>query len=535
MARVNVMPENKTRDAGAEEKRPGAPTPLDEKLLAALLQQEKPRPFPASGFGTVNCADCHPKKSEAYLNLSGVIYPGERLHRQAGLDFLSTAGKADFKRPSEKEIFEAAPPEEKLATLINRLPENLQLQLKEKKFTLATDFKTLSEILPGTTLSKQAEQVLSGLKSIQIDGNGETRLCLKLDRQSLPLTGTVPILGRLKEINLADEKGQISCSLQTTIGPDGTSKLHLGNLQGVSITLAKTEGDTALPLKWLELQKDQGKTSISVGLESPYALIGEKKPIIPISLPLEKLEGGQAIQDLAGNLHRLKEMENLLKTKDVGPLLQDLPEKATAFKETIAAFLSGIETIDKKGDTVTILRNSQVKHNLGGVDLVLNPCLTLKFSPSNRAPAIDKLGGVTVMLPVPGELGLGDNLPVPIDSLRLSPKYGGQRDLTLGTGGIVADYVKVKVDGNLQAVTDASGNYLVKTRLMNPLGGQKDKLNLNLRFDQQGRLNMLPSELLDIVSAASAQGADLSLSGAGKVLLSGGTKLAATAGWLFGY
>nr|HNH75397.1 hypothetical protein [Candidatus Obscuribacter sp.] len=181
------------------------------------------------------------------------------------------------------------------------------------------------------------------------------------------------------------------------------------------------------------------------------------------------------------------------------------------------------------------LRNSQVKHNLGGVDLVLNPCLTLKFSPSNRAPAIDKLGGVTVMLPVPGELGLGDNLPVPIDSLRLSPKYGGQRDLTLGTGGIVADYVKVKVDGNLQAVTDASGNYLVKTRLMNPLGGQKDKLNLNLRFDQQGRLNMLPSELLDIVSAASAQGADLSLSGAGKVLLSGGTKLAATAGWLFGY
>lgn len=46
---------------------------------------------------------------------------------------------------------------------------------------------------------------------------------------------------------------------------------------------------------------------------------------------------------------------------------------------------------------------------------------------------------------------------------------------------------------------------------------------------------MLPSELLDIVSAASAQGADLSLSGASKVLLSGGTKLAATAGWLFGY
>lgn len=140
------------------------------------------------------------------------------------------------------------------------------------------------------------------------------------------------------------------------------------------------------------------------------------------------------------------------------------------------------------------------------------------------------------MLPVPSELGLGDNLPVPIDSLRLSPKYGGQRELTLGTGGIVADYVRVKVDGNMQAVTDAGGNYLVRTRLMNPLGaGRQDKLNLNLRFDQQGNLNMLPSELLDIVSRASAQGADLSLSGAGKVLLSGGTKLAATAGWLFGY
>ncbi|MBI5173296.1 MAG: hypothetical protein HY986_10430 [Candidatus Melainabacteria bacterium] len=529
------MPENKTRDAGADENRPGAPTPLNEKLLAALLQQEKPRPFPATGFGTVNCADCHPKKSD-YLNLSGVIYPGERLHRQAGLDFLTATGKAEVKRPSQKEVFEAAPPEEKLATLINRLPENLHLQLKEKKFSLTTDFKKLSEILPGTTLSKPAEQVLSGLKSIQIDGNGETKLCLKLDRQSLPLTGSVPILGRLKEINLADEKGQITCSLQTTIAPDGTSKLHLGNLQGVSITLEKNDGTTSVPLKWLELQKDQGKTSISVGLESPYALIGEKKPVIPVNLPLEKLEGGQGIQDLAGNLHRLKEMESLLKTKDVGPLLQDLPEKATAFKETIAAFLSGIETISKKEDTITILRNSQVKHNLGGVDLVLNPCLTLKFSPYNRAPAIDKLGGVTVMLPVPSELGLGDNLPVPIDSLRLSPKYGGQRELTLGTGGIVADYVRVKVDGNMQAVTDAGGNYLVRTRLMNPLGaGRQDKLNLNLRFDQQGNLNMLPSELLDIVSRASAQGADLSLSGAGKVLLSGGTKLAATAGWLFGY
>jgi len=46
---------------------------------------------------------------------------------------------------------------------------------------------------------------------------------------------------------------------------------------------------------------------------------------------------------------------------------------------------------------------------------------------------------------------------------------------------------------------------------------------------------MSPSELLDIVSAASAQGADLSLSGAGKVILSGSAKMAATAGWLFGY
>lgn len=530
------MPENKIRDAGAEEKRPGAPTPLDEKLLAALLQPEKPRPFPATGFGTVNCADCHPKKNDTQLNLDGVIYPGERLHRQKGLDFLTTVAKADVKKPSGKEIFEAAPPEEKLATLINRLPENLQLQLKEKNFSLTTDFKKLAEIMPGTALSSQAEQVLSGLKSINIDGRGETKICLKLDKQSLPLTGSVPILGRLKEINLADERGQITGSLQTTISQDGASKLRLGDLQGISITLVKNEGTTSVPLRWLELQKDKDKTTLSVGLESPYSLIGEKKPVIPVSLPLEKLEGGQGIQNLADNLHRLKDMENLLKTKDVGFLLQDLPEKATAFKGTIATFLSGIETISKKDDTITILRNSQVKHNLGGVDLVLNPCLTLKFGPSNRAPSIDKLGGVTVILPVPSELGLGDNLPVPIDSLRLSPKYGGQRDLTLGTGGIVADYVRVKVDGNMQAVTDTDGNYQVRTRLMNPLGASnRDKLNLNLRFDQQGRLNMLPSELLDIVSAASAQGADLSLSGAGKVILSGGAKMAATAGWLFGY
>lgn len=493
------------------------------------------------------CASCHPHKEEFSKPLTldyGFYGKGFDKGFDKGFGNLSRAGadkpktlSPQEREEAEKRQFNNAPVEEKIAQSLLRLPDKLSIKIDDKSLSIKTDFLGLAKMVPGTEIDPGTGKILGSLKELSIQHEKDaSKVSLefnsaqtwKLDKVSLPM------LGKISELKLTDKEGKLNFNLKTETLKDGATVVKIEHIQGLKLA---TENLGDMQINALRLTNRAGKLGLEFAA-GPVPKDGAEPFYLPF--PLASVAGDKDLSSIAPMLSKVADFEKLIKSRDLSPLIENLPADASGFSETITKFLSSIESVEKNGRDITILRkNGTVKQDLGGAELSISPVVGLRLGSRANAPSLDKISGVNVAVDVPSQLGFPNNkMNVPIESLTMSTRdSAGRRTVSVGTAGSqVADYVSVRLDGNMKPVRDSNGDFYVNTRVANLLSeNSRDKLYLSLRFNSSNQLDMKTSEVLGIVSRASAQGADLSLAGAGKALIADVTAVGAGISWLFGY
>lgn len=518
------MPENFEVNKG------GPQTAADDAFLrllaeAANTRDERPvRPLMPNG----NCMRCH--------------IPQHQELRFTPLDFGSLSRnrllerKIDLPEQTEDravEQFRKGEPLEKVIQVLARMPENVSLQLGADSLALRTDFTKLAQSIPGIKLEGATRELVSSLESVSLQGD---RFTAKLNAEkSIPIQFSIPILGKTKEITVGDKSGALKFDLE--IDADKTKTVSLKNITGLSL---KLESGKTLSINELTVDNSTDKPVLKVTIDNPATKpvhVPEKlwPKTISVPIPLEKVAPGLTGNFVQGTLKALADARALLKDKDFKPFLQHLPEQG--LRNTADALLKGVRSIDKNGDQIIIRRNNgEIKHDLGGPDLKIDAAVRFRVGKDAAAPRVFDIQGVTVSVPLPEELKAGARYAAPITEVSLGYRDGnGNRDLVVGSQGLV-DRVQVRLNSQMQPVKDGSGNWNVNVRMKNLLSpNSDDKIDVPVRLGADGRVNMKPSEILDIVSKASGQASDFSFQGIGLGAFSIEAKIASGVAHFFGW
>ena len=475
------------------------------------------------------CFRCHPKKDkDSNLNLD--------LGR--GFDFAKFdrfAPKQAPETPEAKEQriqrdFEKSEAHEKLLTVFNRLPEKAAVTIGKDSLSLKTDFVGAIEAVPGAKLDDVAKKALSSLKSLDLnkdkftaDFGAETRI---------PINKEVTGLGNVKELKLSDANGKLGFDLKLN-GKDALMQ----NISGLKMVL---EDGKEVAIRSLSINTSGDKPTISLKIDNPktkpdrYPAALWPDTIPTPAIPLERVLPGLDPALVRSILGACSEARGVFKDKNFAPYTAAIPEQG--LRETVDKILSGAQSIEKNGNRLTIKRdNGEVTHDLGGAKLKIDSRVDFSIGSDAKAPSIYDISGVKVSVPMPAELRLGTAVESVKEVSLGHVARDGSRDFSLRMGPLV-DNLRLRLDGQMQPVKDGQGNWNVNLRVANLLSNTPgDKVSMRLRIGADGNLNMKASEILDIVSAATGQAADLSLSGAAKAVISLESKVIGTAAWLLGY
>jgi hypothetical protein len=278
-----------------------------------------------------------------------------------------------------------------------------------------------------------------------------------------------------------------------TTKPDGVG---LKNIKGLKVI--------GMPVEELSVITDGGKNAV----KATGDLFGRK-----VTHEIDLNQHGASGELLKQAIGKFAEYQPMIQNRDFGQFTKDIPE---GFKNTITDMMKGVTSIKKEGDKFTIHRdNGTAKFEFGGPTVSVAADVSFKVGNDPDAPSIKDIRGLSVSIPLPEKIGLGDRYTTNIKgiSLGLSERDGG-RSVTVNADNMV-DTVKVRLDGNFKPRSDADGNWNLNVGGFNPLSpdGRKDRMNLNIRMGKDGNVNMKVSEILDIVSDLTWQASDVSLTG----------------------
>jgi hypothetical protein len=394
------------------------------------------------------------------------------------------------------EKFKTQPIVDKAFTVLNRLPDKIDVAIDKDKIALTTDFVKAIEAIPGVKLDDEMKGYLSKLKTVSFE-NGQFKL--KMDKAIDVKIGTVG-----PEISF-DVKNDPS-------KPDGVG---LTNIKGVTIL--------AMPVESLSLKEDKGKTVLKV----TGNFFGKQ-----VEKDVDPAAQGANPELLRQAIGQLAEYKPMLQNRDFGKFTNDVPD---GFRDTVNEMLKGVSSITKDGSTFTLRRTNGVsKFDFGGPSLDVQSAVSFKLGTDPDAPSIKDLTGITVSLPLPDKLGMGDKYTASLKGLSLgySDSDGG-RTIKVDADNVI-ESVKVRLDSEFKPRTDGAGNWNLNVRGSNPLSNDRNqKMDIDVRIGRDGKVNMQPSEVLDIVSRLTWQASDVSGTGASLALSAGVAKVSSWISWLF--
>lgn len=497
-------------------------TNADTAGQSLLRDSQFVRPLITAGN---ECYRCHPKRPESNFSLSldsGSLASFDRLYKQ----------KPETPEAKEQRVereFNAAPIEEKLLTVFSRLPEKAAIEVGKDSLSIKTDFAKAIEAVPGARLDDVSRKALSALESLALDKNVFTAKFA--GEQRIPVNRDIPVLGSLKDIKLTEANGQLTFDLQL----DG-KKAAMNDIKGLKLVM---EDGRELAIHSLGLSNDEKGSKINLSIDNP-----RKKPdfmadalwpkTLSIPLPTEMILPQTDSGTLSNLVKTCAEARNVLKDRNFSTYLNGISEQG--LRGTVDKILAGANKIEKSGNHLQITRNNgEISHDLGGATLKVGESVGFRLGADPKAPSVSDISGVSVAIPLPSELGIGNGLES-VKSVSLGRcGFSGARDLQIEMGPLV-DNIRLNLGKDMQPVKDSEGNWNVGLRVQNLLSNSaSDKISMYLRIGADGNLNMKPSEILDILSAATAQAADFSFKGAFKAGVSGGSQIISSAAWLIGY
>ena len=323
------------------------------------------------------------------------------------------------------------------------------------------DAGALAETLAGMFLEKSLAGSLRGLKAIEKDGD---RIIIKSDGGDLHSLGGIPI---------AWDK-----TISGKLGADG-KKLEVKELQGLRIQMP-LPGDLAaslgmknpleIPLQELclgEADKDGNRLAtikcegvieslaIKVGPQlrpAPIDAAGNVAVNIVLNkdgrLPLEVVFDPK--QAMAGDA---KKVDFKLTVKGDS---DNLPKVIEGFfghtlDPVLQNALKGIESIEKKGDKITLKRKEGSSHELGGLRVGIAKEITFKIAPDDSSIKLSGISGLTIeSLPGIANTIYKERLPIYLRSFDLgSAGRDGGRSMSIQASGAMRS-ANIKLDAAMQ-------------------------------------------------------------------------------------
>ncbi len=422
----------------------------------------------------------------------------------------------EVKAKTEAEKFEQADALTKTSTILGRLP-NFKINFTDKNLTVETpDFARLIEATPGITFAPDVREVVSSVKRISFSADDKFTLDLK-DVAKLKVDRNVPLVGKVTDLVVGDAQKQVKFDVE--FDPANADKVSIKNISGITLAV---EGRNPLAIHTLALDTSGDKPRLKVTVDNPVTrpkLIDEKNwpKTVSTTVDLETLAPGMNADFFRGMVKTLSDSKTALQNKDASMLLSGLPDEGIRTK--LIDMVKNLKRIEKDGDNITIERaGGATEHQFGGPTLSVSPLIQFKLKTIGGGISVENISGITLSTQLP-QVGLGDKYSVGITGVSLSPKYGDSRALTISADKLV-DSVKIRLkDSDLLPATDANGDWRLDIRMTNPLDvAGTAKINLPLKFNQAGSLNMSAGEIATIASDVVRSGAKSNIIKAAQVL-----------------
>lgn len=431
-----------------------------------------------------NCIRCHeqPKQLEFKpLNMRGFDLADKPLIAQPPPE---TPEQAE-RRMVDK--FKRQPIIDQSATILNRLPDKINIEVTKDKVNVSTDFVKAIEAIPGVKLDKEARDYLSKLQAVGFENGKYT---MKLDKPISFGIGTIA-----SEISF-DVKYDVS-------KPDGVGLTNVKGLKVLGIEIDDLTVDTS-----------GGKNMVRVG--------GQLfKRRIEHDIDLNKYNASGEL--LNHSIGQLAEYKPMLQNRDFGKFTNDVPE---GFRSTVSDLLKGVTHISKDGDRYTLKRdNGTATFDFHGPQVSVGQHVSFRIGRDPDRPAVTDITGINFSVPVPEKIGLGSRYIAPIKAVSLGAvESDGGRSIRVDTSDMV-ESVGVNLDRNFKPRADHEGNWNINVRGKNPLSDRReDKMDINVRIGRDGNVNMRPSEIADVVANMTWQAADLSVTGVSLSVWSAGAR-----------
>jgi hypothetical protein len=483
-------------------------SPRDLAVWTKLLDDAKPKAEPSFDNSKLRlytnpgvCASCHPKEKDYNfkLDLTPLDFGSFPKHREipvkAATEIKVVADTPELRANRDSEKFKRADPVDKTATVLSRLPEKLTIDFSGNKLTVQTDFAKLAEATPGVQLDPTSKDILSSIKQLSL--NGDTFAMDLKDSAKLPINKEILLLGKVTDLNIGDAQKQVK--FDVAFDAKNPDQVSFKNISGVSLG---RDGRSSLAIHELTIDTSQEKPRLIVTIDNPLKF---PKDTMSVPLPLASVVPGMDTDFLKGMVKTLSDSKAALQKKDASMLLSGLPDEGIRTK--LQEMLKGLTSIDKNGDTFTVRRNNGVtEHDFGGPKLSVSPTLSFKLGKNPNSPTVTDIKGIDFSVPLPSELQLGNRYSTALTEVSLGAKYGDNRNVSVRTSGMI-DSVSIRLNKDMVPQTDGGGNWKINVRMVNPLDlKQADKINLSLRIDKDGQLNMTAGEIVDIVSNATRRG-----------------------------
>lgn len=513
LAETRPQPNDKPAAFGRQQAQDSAPL-YDERALRNQMVY-------LSRNNNMNCMRCHIQEPRDF-RIPELNYRALDRFGGANAEFFRKEDPA-AREAREIEKFNQGTPLEKVIQLASRLPAKADFELKPNSLKLETNFAATLEAIPGVKLDKVWRDVLSGVKSLSLDGNS---FSMKLEKaQGIPIDAAVPMIGKFKQITFGGGDSQLNFDI--ALDPKDPKSVSLKNIRGLALTM---DTGKSIAIEALTLDTSSGNPRIVATIQNPFDVKFPKTITLP--MPLEKVAPGIGADAIRSVLKTAADAKALLQTRDFSPYLENIPDADLRGK--IAGMLKGVTSISKDGQTIRIVRDGgTTAHDFGGPQLQVLRSVSFKIGDDPKNPKIHEISGINFSLPLPEKLGLGSKFTTSLTELQLLDKDGqGNRTLIVKTNHMI-DSVRIKLGPDMNPVADSDGNWYAQTRMTNPLSDSgRDKLHIRLRIDKNGQLNMSPSEIADIIGDATLQAADLSVAGGGLVVSGVVAKVFSFGHWL---
>lgn len=395
----------------------------------------------------------------------------------------------------------------KAGLIWSKLPGEITLRKGNNDRTIefsSDKFAAMLEGVPGIKLEKPAREFLDGMKKISLVDNK-----LKLDG-----IASLSIPGGLK-VDLANP------SLDIIPDQSDPTKFHLRNIKGIScagglIKMSEAE---------LTLKKGESGTTIELAVKNP--IDKNLRPLFKsLKLPQEdyiKLDGipvnnSEAIEPVVAQLRQPPGNRDLVKMAEEVAGAESLLRGAKL--DDVKYLFEGVQSIQKKGDVITIERAGKTERDLGGMSLDADKTISFRVKQDGSTLAIADIEGVTLTLKpempeaVKKYLGLDiGHIPVGIKNIAITDLGEGKQKVVMTGNNFLSKVGVFLKDG--QPMIDADGRWKLLALVQCPPTVEERRQNKPLRemgiilpFNKDNNVDLTAQETADLVAQVAYQNID---------------------------